>query len=313
MDVGFCTAFLDIFKHGEFDRDIRLLAAQGAFGLRADERRGLLGLLVGDPDSEIARTVEETLRAGSVEEATVDVQPDASEPVEDGEQKKGSVLERIAAMNPAQRLALAMKGTREERTILIRAPNKIVTAAVLSSPKNDGSRSRRHCQDGERFRRGPPHHWQYRRVGEKLPSCLRVDEKFEDAAGGIDEPVVAAEREGCEDAGVRPQRPRCAPDRRAGEDSPLKSALSRPLAAHLGESIHVHRGLFALFFRWQALEQFYRMGEIVTDRPFRGVEVNPADLRERRRGIRNPVFEGRERNEPGDFSHWSTSLVTLVR
>ena len=91
------------------------------------------------------------------------------------------------------------------------------------------------------------------------------------------------------------------------------SALSRPLAAHLGKSIHVHRGLFAIFFRWQALEQLYRMGEIVTDRSFGGVEVNPADLRTRRRGIRSPVLEGRERDEPGAFFHCSTALVTLVR
>jgi hypothetical protein len=35
----------------------------------------------------------------------------------------------------AQRMALAMKGSREERAILIRDPNKIVGVAVLSSPK----------------------------------------------------------------------------------------------------------------------------------------------------------------------------------
>ena len=38
-------------------------------------------------------------------------------------------------MNVAQRIGLAMKGTREERAILIRDPNKIVSVAVLSSPK----------------------------------------------------------------------------------------------------------------------------------------------------------------------------------
>jgi hypothetical protein len=32
-------------------------------------------------------------------------------------------------------VALAMKGNREERTILIRDPNKIVAVSVLSSPK----------------------------------------------------------------------------------------------------------------------------------------------------------------------------------
>ena len=33
------------------------------------------------------------------------------------------------------RLALAMKGRREERAILIRDPNKLISLAVLSSPK----------------------------------------------------------------------------------------------------------------------------------------------------------------------------------
>jgi hypothetical protein len=35
----------------------------------------------------------------------------------------------------AQRITLAMKGSREERAVLIRDANKIVAAAVLSSPK----------------------------------------------------------------------------------------------------------------------------------------------------------------------------------
>jgi hypothetical protein len=46
-----------------------------------------------------------------------------------------SALQRIANLNVARRIALAMKGNREERAILIRDPNRIVTAAVLSSPK----------------------------------------------------------------------------------------------------------------------------------------------------------------------------------
>ncbi|MBI2829006.1 MAG: hypothetical protein HYX77_07030 [Acidobacteria bacterium] len=135
MEAGFRTPFLDIFRRGEVDRDIRLLAARGALGLRADEQRSLLELLVGDPDPEIARTAEAALRADLVEHAVVDVQPDEGEPAGEEERKGGSSLEKIAAMNPAQRLALAMTGTREERAMLIRDPNKIVAVAVLSSPK----------------------------------------------------------------------------------------------------------------------------------------------------------------------------------
>jgi hypothetical protein len=46
-----------------------------------------------------------------------------------------STLEKIAGLSVAERMALAMKGTREERSVLIRDPNKIVGVAVLSSPK----------------------------------------------------------------------------------------------------------------------------------------------------------------------------------
>ena len=50
-------------------------------------------------------------------------------------QERASTLQKIASLTVAQRMALAMKGTREERAILIRDPNKIVGVAVLSSPK----------------------------------------------------------------------------------------------------------------------------------------------------------------------------------
>lgn len=139
MEAGFQTPFLDIFKHGGVDRDIRLMAARGDLGLRAEEQRSLLELLVGDPDPEIAKIAEAALKAEPVEQAAVDVPPGTPAPAEEieeeAEEKKGSSMEKIAAMNPAQRLALAMRGTREERSILIRDPNKIVSTAVLSSPK----------------------------------------------------------------------------------------------------------------------------------------------------------------------------------
>jgi len=58
----------------------------------------------------------------------------ADEGVADG-QLRESTLQKIAALNVAQRMALAMKGSREERAVLIRDPNKIVAVAVLASPK----------------------------------------------------------------------------------------------------------------------------------------------------------------------------------
>ena len=43
--------------------------------------------------------------------------------------------ERLSAMNVSERMKVAMRGTREERAILVRDPNKLVSVAVLSSPK----------------------------------------------------------------------------------------------------------------------------------------------------------------------------------
>jgi hypothetical protein len=44
-------------------------------------------------------------------------------------------LRRLSKMNVAGRIKAAIQGTREERSILIRDPNRVVAAAVLSSPK----------------------------------------------------------------------------------------------------------------------------------------------------------------------------------
>jgi hypothetical protein len=58
----------------------------------------------------------------------------AEEEPSDGHVRE-STVQKIASLNIAQRMTLAMKGTREERAVLIRDPNKIVAVAVLSSPK----------------------------------------------------------------------------------------------------------------------------------------------------------------------------------
>jgi hypothetical protein len=167
VDAGFRTPLLDFFRRGEVPHDIRLLAAQGALAPRAHEQLGLLVLLVSDPAPEIARTADATLQAIPREPlqaflARSDVPAElraffaarridpASSPATDTDlpivdtspvvesvpdEDEGSALQRIARLNVAQRIALAMKGSREERAILIRDPNKIVAVAVLSSPK----------------------------------------------------------------------------------------------------------------------------------------------------------------------------------
>lgn len=171
MDSGYRTPLLDFFRRGEVARDVRLLAAQGALAPRAHEQVGLLMLLVSDQDPEIARASEATLQAiprdslaaflaradvsedvrsffwargiepaavpsGNPDAPIFDTAPEIEvEPEPEVVEERASTVQRIASLTVAQRMALAMKGTREERSILIRDPNKIVGVAVLSSPK----------------------------------------------------------------------------------------------------------------------------------------------------------------------------------
>jgi len=169
MESGFRTPLLDMFRRGEVARDVRLAAAQGSFAPRAHEQLGLLALLVGDEDAEIAATAEATLtaiprealsaflarsdaptelieffRARGIEPGET-AAPSADQPIIDTEpepEKTGeapddtqSITQRLAQMNVPQRLKRATKGSREERSILIRDPNKMIAIAVLSSPK----------------------------------------------------------------------------------------------------------------------------------------------------------------------------------
>lgn len=165
------SPLFEFFRRGEVARDIRLLAAQGGVASQPADQLGLLMLLVADADPEIARTAEATLQAiprtslaaflGRADVsadlraflAARGIEP-ADVPAEDGEApivggaadaelppsgegdaSELSTLQKIAALSVAQRIALAMKGSREERAVLIRDPNKIVGVAVLSSPK----------------------------------------------------------------------------------------------------------------------------------------------------------------------------------
>lgn len=171
MEPGLRTPLLDSFRRPDVARDVRLAAAQGQLAPRAEEQAALLMLLARDTDAEVAATAENTLRsipqaslqallartdlaadvreflagrglsaaAGSLPEgplvdtSTVESDGEAEAPPEGKE--RPSVLQKIQALNVAGRMALAMKGSREERSILIRDPNKLVSTSVLSSPK----------------------------------------------------------------------------------------------------------------------------------------------------------------------------------
>jgi hypothetical protein len=170
MDLGLRSPLLDFFKRGEVAKDVRLLAASGALAPRALEQIGLLALLTDDGDADVRTAAEATLAvipnesmAGFLGRSDIPeglrnffrargIEPlaggDASdEPLVDAEaagaQAEGaeedtdpqSITQKLASLGVAGRMKVAFKGTKSERAILIRDPNKLVSAAVLSSPK----------------------------------------------------------------------------------------------------------------------------------------------------------------------------------
>jgi hypothetical protein len=65
-------------------------------------------------------------------DARADEEGDEAEP---SEAKRVATIQRLSLMSVSDKIKTAMRGSREERSILIRDPNKLVSLAVLSSPK----------------------------------------------------------------------------------------------------------------------------------------------------------------------------------
>jgi hypothetical protein len=155
---------LECFVRGDVDPEVALLAAQGALAPRADEQLAILVYLVTNDETHVATVANQTIASlpteaisgllarkdtsekvlaffaargitpGAVATENVDAPlVDTSEELaEEGEPGKAPML---SAMSVPQRLKLAMKGSREQRAVLVRDPNRMIAAAVLSSPK----------------------------------------------------------------------------------------------------------------------------------------------------------------------------------
>jgi len=171
MDPGLRTPLVDFFRRGEVARDVRLLAAQGAFAPRALDQLALLLILKDDADPEIAGAAAHTIDrlprpaleafigrtdvpgemrqyftalgltpGGVVEDAeaplidTAESEPLPAPPTVDGAPEAIDV-KALSALGVMERMKLATRGTREQRSVLVRDPNRLVAAAVLSSPK----------------------------------------------------------------------------------------------------------------------------------------------------------------------------------
>jgi hypothetical protein len=161
MDPGIRSPLIDLFRRGEAARDVRLLAAKGALAPREIDQLALLVILSDDADPEIAGVANATLDMLPVDPLRAFLaRPDVPAEMRDFFAARGGILPSTAAGNGdaarageeededaeddpkvlaslpiVERMKLAMKGTRSQRAQLIRDSNKLVAAAVLSSPK----------------------------------------------------------------------------------------------------------------------------------------------------------------------------------
>ncbi len=91
------------------------------------------------PDSEEPLAEAETASAGkaapAVSAAAAKKAPIIKKSHPSPEHERGSALQKIAKLDIKGRIQLAMKGTKEERSLLIRDGTKVVALAVLESPK----------------------------------------------------------------------------------------------------------------------------------------------------------------------------------
>jgi hypothetical protein len=167
------TPLLDFFRKGVVERDVRLEAASGVLAPRAHEQLAILILLVEDPDLEVRTTAEDTLNQipletlqvflgrsdvpvdlreffgdrgifpAEIPQIEIDIDEpllDASPPEPDAneDEDRDTALQKLQKMSFTGRLKAAVKGSREMRAILIHDSNKMIAAAVLSSPKVSG-------------------------------------------------------------------------------------------------------------------------------------------------------------------------------
>lgn len=117
-------------------------------GISLDEMHGEAGGETEHADAPSESGAEETNAAAAAESAKATAQKEVAAIAAAKAAKKAaalkvdrrdSVLQKIAKLDIRGRITLAMRGTKEERSILIRDSTKLVALAVLDSPKiSDG-------------------------------------------------------------------------------------------------------------------------------------------------------------------------------
>jgi hypothetical protein len=169
VHLGVSSPIVEVFVKGGLPRDVRLLAARGQVTSDGCDRLALLALLTADEDTAVAATAAATVDALPVQALSeflgqsdvpadlrawfaarmvaslasapdtatlqpphADVPSTADDVLPDDDEETHQLLTSLPVPD---KIKLATLGRREQRAILIRDPNRIVSTAVLSSPK----------------------------------------------------------------------------------------------------------------------------------------------------------------------------------
>ncbi|HIE93321.1 MAG TPA: hypothetical protein EYQ83_10835 [Acidobacteria bacterium] len=155
-----------LFRRGRIPLDVREFAARGGLTGTVSDQLELLLCLLEDPDPGVVQLAEQTLDAiptdalagwlagraatpelraafasrgiaPSVRPAPEGAPSPLPEPSEEpDEQTEADVRPQVLSSLPViERIKLALRGSREQRSVLIRDPSKVVSVAVLGSPK----------------------------------------------------------------------------------------------------------------------------------------------------------------------------------
>lgn len=163
MHLGVSSPVVEVFVRGGVPRDVRLLAARGlATPDNGCDRLALLALMTLDEDAEVAALALATI--DSIPSKVLDGFFAHGEPpaelrawfesrslaalVARGEvvplpaiveaplpEDEEAAVGLLSALPVPDKIKIATLGRREQRAILVRDPNRVVSTAVLSSPK----------------------------------------------------------------------------------------------------------------------------------------------------------------------------------
>jgi len=162
VHLGVCSPVVDVFLAGGVPRDVRLLAARGLATPDGCDRLALLALMTLDDDPDVMALALSTIDAippqalmeffaqtdrpaelrawYEARSAALIVASGASVPLpavvdaplpEDEEE----AVVMLSSLPVPDKIKIATLGRREQRAILVRDPNRVVSTAVLSSPK----------------------------------------------------------------------------------------------------------------------------------------------------------------------------------